>query len=103
MQAAIPVLGCPSCGSQAVIYSCEPKCCFNHICSDCHTSFELETSDTGRELAGVEPPERALEACDPTTECARCHSLTVYQVGEGCVCLTCSALLELHYTEISPA
>ena len=103
MQAAIPALVCPCCGSAAVVYSCQPSCCFNHVCGDCRTSFELETSYTGRELAGMEPPERALEACDPTAECARCHSLTVYQVGDRYACLSCAALLELHYTEISPA
>lgn len=103
MKAAIPVVACPSCGSHSVVYSCEPKCCFNHVCGDCHCTFELQTRALGGELPEVEAPERPLEACDPTAECARCHSLTVYQVGDRYVCLSCSALLVVEYTEISPA
>ncbi len=103
MKAEIPAVACPCCGSRSVVYTCLPSCCFNHICDDCHSTFELETRDLGGKLEGVEPPQRALEACDPTAECARCHNLSVYQVGESYVCLTCSAPLEMQYTEISQA
>src|SRR5512140_2335369 len=103
MRATIPTVRCPVCQSSSITYSCEPKCCFNHVCDDCHSTFELITRDLGSQLRGVEPPERALDACDPTAECARCHSVTVYQAGNQYTCLSCSALLALDYTEIAPA
>ena len=50
------VVQCPSCGSSEITYTCEPKCCFNHICAACYTTFELFTEPLGRRLTGVEKP-----------------------------------------------
>mgnify|MGYP001619709065 CR=1 FL=1 len=47
---------CPSCGSREITYTCEPKCCFNHVCNHCHASFMLVTEKLGRELP---PGDRA--------------------------------------------
>jgi hypothetical protein len=71
------VISCPKCGGKEIIYSCEPKCCFNHVCADCRSTFELNTEKTGRfdhdtGLAVEEPPSG-----DPTTGCASCESLRV--------------------------
>src|SRR5512142_3286969 len=102
MRATIPKLRCPLCKSSAITYTCEPKCCYNHVCDDCNATFELETRYLGSELRDVEPPERLLDSCDPTAECARCHAIGVYQVDGQYTCLACSALLSLEYTEIAP-
>ena len=37
-------IACPQCGSKEVFYSCTPGCCFNHVCSDCGTTFEPATT-----------------------------------------------------------
>ena len=47
-------IACPSCGSTDVTYTCEPKCCFNHICAACYTTFELATEALGRRLVSAE-------------------------------------------------
>lgn len=70
------VVRCPECGSRDVVYSCEPKCCFNHVCADCKTTFQITTAKTGRtdpNGAEVSRPESG----DPTTSCCCCHSLKV--------------------------
>jgi hypothetical protein len=68
---------CPKCGGTDIIYSCEPKCCFNHVCADCRSTFEINTVKTGQaataETAEVEEPQSG----DPTTCCASCESLRV--------------------------
>jgi hypothetical protein len=103
---------CPKCGSNSVAYSCEPDCCFNHVCEDCLESFQLATRGLGRSITGWSG-ERDLTAlggegdradsCAPTARCAKCHSLDVHSAYAGdpvlsiTVCLACGALLELLY------
>ncbi len=69
------IVRCPQCGSSDIIYSCEPKCCFNHVCADCRSTFELNTQKTGRfdheTVVEVEEPQSG----EPTTGCAACESL----------------------------
>jgi len=97
-------LACPTCGSGEVFYSCTPNCCYNHVCSDCGTTFEPVTKAKGGALSGVTPPDPLPEAADPTAACARCDAITVWMTADGSlVCGKCGALLEVELTEISPA
>lgn len=95
---------CPDCGSEDVIYSCHPDCCFNHVCGACLKSFELFTEDLGEKLAAVEAPAFERDSSKPTVACARCHSLEVYQLAEGgaadvrLICASCHTLLRLGIT-----
>ncbi len=95
-------LACPVCGSKAVFYSCTPNCCFNHVCSDCGTTFEPVTSATGRTISAIMPPDPLPEAADPTAACARCDSTAVYLAGDDAVCANCGAVLTIELTEICP-
>jgi DNA-directed RNA polymerase subunit RPC12/RpoP len=96
-------IACPQCGSTDVFYSCTPNCCFNHVCSNCGTTFEPATTAKGRFVTGVIAPDPMPESTDPTTECAKCHSTTVYLMEDGgLVCGKCGAVLELELTEIAP-
>ena len=70
------IIRCPKCGGAEIIYSCEPKCCFNHVCADCRSTFEINTVKTGQTVtstASVEEPQSG----EPTTCCAACESLHV--------------------------
>jgi uncharacterized C2H2 Zn-finger protein len=70
------IIRCPKCGGAEIIYSCEPKCCFNHVCADCRSTFEINTVKTGQTAAKpaeVEEPQSG----EPTTCCASCESLRV--------------------------
>ncbi len=100
---------CPSCQSAEVFYSCTPNCCFNHVCNECQSSFELSTSpvpgsspelDMDMGAAGL-PPEP--DACSPTVSCAKCQSIRVYQFSgsEALFCLDCRALLQLGYENVA--
>jgi hypothetical protein len=96
-------VACPHCGSRNVIYSCEPTCCFNHVCGDCLASFELLTRDLGGELAVVENQPGERDSTAPTVACARCESLEVHRVDDGAssnqlVCVSCHAHLELDFS-----
>jgi len=107
-------LVCPKCGSADITYSCEPKCCFSHVCGNCYFQFWPVTSFTGEEMAGVEPPPGEKDCLLPTTECARCHSLNVcsprFHTERGSlegnrgtfVCADCRAVLSLKYSEEAP-
>ena len=44
------VVRCPQCNSADVVYSCEPKCCYNHVCAECRSTFELNTVKTGESI-----------------------------------------------------
>ncbi len=98
-------VACPQCGSAEVYYSCNPSCCYNHVCNKCYTTFELETKWVGDVTENFAiPPDP--ESGSPTAPCARCHEPKVFAV-EGqpsqFVCAGCKALLTLDYTEIAPA
>ena len=91
---------CPECGSAEIVYSCEPKCCFNHVCADCRASFEINTEKTGRaDTTTAISVEEPLSG-DPTTACAACDSLRVAVLStEGgetlMLCANCRQVLRL--------
>ncbi len=96
------IIRCPKCGGSEVVYSCEPKCCFNHVCADCRSTFEINTVKTGQlmEPPAVEEPTSG----EPTTCCALCESLRVAVLKtEGdetlLVCGNCGAISKLAIEE----
>jgi len=96
-------LACPVCGSGEVFYSCTPNCCFNHVCSNCGTTFEPETKATGGTISGIVLPDPLPDAADPTAACARCESTAVYLTEDNrAVCGKCGTLLKVEYTEVCP-
>ena len=96
-------IACPVCGSFDVFYSCTPNCCFNHVCSECGTTFEPVTKAKGGAVRGIVPPDPLPEAADPTAACAKCDSTAVYVAEDGSVvCAKCGALLALEITEVAP-
>ena len=101
------VVRCPQCGSKDVVYSCEPKCCFNHVCADCRSTFELNTSKTGRfdQQAEISAEEPASD--EPTTGCASCGSLKVAVLRSSpaetlLLCADCEAVSKLVIEEFVP-
>jgi hypothetical protein len=100
------VVQCPSCRSSEITYTCEPKCCFNHICATCYTTFELFTEPLGQRLTGLEHPMQEPDSLAPTVACVQCDSLAVYMVApeggspDALVCTECHALLRLGFTAI---
>ena len=89
---------CPSCGSKEIVYSCDPSCCFNHVCSACLSSFELSTVDLGETSPPISMGQVNIDPCAPTVDCARCKSLNVYMTEEApqrFFCTSCRAVLEL--------
>jgi hypothetical protein len=100
------VVQCPSCASDDITYTCEPKCCFNHICAACYTTFQLVTTPIGPTLKGLPEPLGERDCLAPTVACGRCESLDVYTV-EGTdtapaplVCAACQALLQLEFEQV---
>jgi hypothetical protein len=99
-------VACPSCGSSDVTYTCEPRCCFNHICATCYTTFELATETLGHTLSGIAAPLTERDCLAPTVACARCDSIDVYLVedigspSEQLLCTACHALLKLNVEAI---
>lgn len=96
---------CPTCGSPEVTYTCEPKCCFNHVCNHCHTSFELVTTKVGELGVRLAAPRLEHDALRPTTGCPRCESIAVFELREDAqagklVCADCLALLELRFESV---
>jgi hypothetical protein len=100
------IVHCPLCGSSDVVYSCEPKCCFNHVCSECKATFQLTTHQTGgcdfQSASDANDPESA----EPTAACAVCHGMKLgvvsYENGRGILlCSDCRSLLELAYEDIA--
>jgi DNA-directed RNA polymerase subunit RPC12/RpoP len=100
------VVQCPSCGSSDITYTCEPKCCFNHICATCYTTFELFTEPLGQVLTGIEKSPQERDSLAPTVACARCGSLEIYMVEPGggapstLVCAECQGLLRLGFAAV---
>src|SRR5689334_2762828 len=89
-------LSCPACHSRDVFYSCTPNCCFNHVCSECQSTFEPATTALGETLSGIEPPDPLPDASDPTVACVKCDSTAVYTLPDGrLVCGNCGAVLKL--------
>ncbi len=101
------VIRCPQCGSDEIVYSCEPKCCFNHVCANCRSTFELNTSKTGQfdretKLSAEEPLSG-----DATTGCANCESLKLSVLRSEAdqtllLCADCRAVLELTVDNFVP-
>lgn len=102
---SLPTPVCPQCRAGAITYTCEPDCCFNHICDTCYTTFELATTSRGTTdpQDDLETPER--DSCDPTVPCEHCESIEVYRlISENhtntLVCLDCHTLLDIEYINI---
>ncbi|HUQ91566.1 MAG TPA: hypothetical protein VM120_07780 [Bryobacteraceae bacterium] len=94
-------LKCPVCGSADVFYSCEPKCCFNHVCGDCRSTFEPVTQPAGGQRR-IAPPEDLPDPTDPAVACCRCESVAVYVDEDGAlVCADCGTVMTMELTEIS--
>ena len=92
------IVRCPQCQSANIVYTCEPKCCFNHICADCRSTFQLNTERAGRfdreTLLNVSAPESS----EPTAECANCGSLKVAVLDsptDELLCADCRAVSKL--------
>ena len=101
------LIRCPKCGGAEIVYSCEPKCCFNHVCADCRSTFEINTRKTGRFDREAALPFAEPESGEPTTGCAACESLklAVLSAGENetlLLCGRCRAVLTLAIEEFVP-
>ncbi len=97
-------IACPGCGSGEVYYTCNPNCCFNHVCGNCGTTFEPVTRVAGGRVQGILPPDPLPEAVDPTAACAVCESTAVYLSEDGsALCGACGAFLTLELTNVQPA
>jgi hypothetical protein len=100
------IVQCPSCGSTDITYTCEPACCFNHICAGCYTTFQLVTEALGGTLSGGQGPSAQRDCLAPTVACARCQSLEIYMVDEAdasggqLLCVACHALLKLGFDAV---
>ncbi len=94
-------LTCPRCRSPQVAYSCEPRCCFNHVCAACRCTFQTATEFLGSKLQGLAPPDPPPDSSDPTAQCSECRSIAVHRLADDRVaCTRCGALLELRYEDI---
>jgi hypothetical protein len=94
-------LTCPLCGSSDVFYSCEPKCCFNHVCADCKATFEPVTHKAEGKRT-ISPPDPLPDSSDPTAACCVCESVAVYVDDDGAlVCADCRQVLTLELTEVA--
>ncbi|MGI9103733.1 MAG: hypothetical protein ACR2IF_14940 [Terriglobales bacterium] len=71
------IIRCPKCAGSEIVYSCEPKCCFNHVCADCRSTFEINTVKTGQVMTAATTQVDEPESGEPTTWCASCESLRV--------------------------
>src|SRR5215469_12072442 len=93
---------CPKCGSSDVIYSCNPSCCFNHVCSDCYATFEPETVRVG-EYAGEIGDVPDIDASGPTAPCVRCGEYRLFGISDDplllgqVLCVSCRALLSINF------
>ena len=100
------VIRCPKCGGSEIVYSCEPKCCFNHVCADCRSTFEINTVKTDEfdQSPGLRFAEP--ESGEATTACAACESLNIAVLGSGedvrIVCGKCGAVSKVLIEEFVP-
>jgi hypothetical protein len=82
---AVPLAAeCPECGSADVFYSCDPRCCFNHVCAHCRASFFLSTRLLG-EVKSAFPDlpagSRGADTTGPTAPCARCQGIRLFTIA----------------------
>src|SRR5215468_9247160 len=101
------VIACPKCGGKEIVYSCEPKCCFNHVCADCRSTFEINTAKTGAVDAAAAAAAQEPESGDPTTGCANCEGLRIGVLSSDgdetlLVCGKCHAVLRMLIEEFVP-
>ena len=101
------IIRCPQCGGGEIIYSCEPKCCFNHVCADCRSTFELNTHKTGRFDHATAINAEEPQSGEPTTACASCENLklAVLSSADGetlLLCANCRAVSKLVVEEFVP-
>lgn len=98
---------CPACHSSDITYTCEPKCCFNHICAVCYTTFELSTEalEQTRQMSPL-PPQGERDCLAPTVACARCDGVEVYMIEAAevpqatLICLGCNTFLRCGVSNI---
>jgi hypothetical protein len=96
-------VACPRCGSRNITYTCEPKCCFNHLCGDCYGTFELRTSLRPGGPLAVEAPGVERDSLAPAAPCAGCQGIGTYLVDSGeppndrAVCVDCRSLLTVEW------
>lgn len=96
-------LTCPRCGGGEFVYSCEPSCCFNHVCVGCRAAFQTATVALGGKLQGLAPPDPLPDCTEPAAPCCECRSVAVYRVDdEVCVCTDCGARLRLELGDEPP-
>jgi hypothetical protein len=108
MTLAPVVVACPECGStRDVVYSCKPECCFNHVCANCYTTFELSTNRVGEATEDLGPLPPDPDPASPTAPCARCGECKLFAIvsngtpSDQMVCVSCRALLTLEFSEIA--
>jgi hypothetical protein len=104
---SLPAPTCPQCNAGTITYTCEPDCCFNHICDACYTTFELATIFRQQTCSVTDFDTPSRDSCDPTLPCEQCESIEVYRFTledktNTLVCVDCHALLDMAYTEITP-
>lgn len=95
---------CPVCGSDAVVYSCSPTCCFNHVCAECRASWQQGTELLATAPpAGIVPPASAESGGESYTPCARCSDPVLRLSGtDDLYCPNCRVLLRLRCTAVQP-
>ncbi len=97
-------IACPRCASPQVVYSCEPKCCFNHVCAVCRCTFQSASEPLGGKLQGLVPPDPEQDSSDPTVACSECKSIAVHTLADGrAVCTRCGSLLRVFCEDVDPA
>ena len=101
------LIHCPKCGSTDIVYSCEPKCCFNHVCADCRSTFEINTEKTGQFERTLPFNVPEPDSSDATTACAACDSLRVAVLTTDdaetlLVCGSCRAISKMLIEEFVP-
>lgn len=96
-------IACPTCAGFGVAYSCEPRCCFNHVCPACRTTFQTATVALGGKLTGLVAPEPPPDSSDPTAPCCECRGVRVHALADGrAVCVDCGALLAVELEDVDP-